>query len=122
MKIYQIHEHSGEWEDYTNVILESYFDKDVAEARLSQLEDKERNKQRARTRCAECPVNSPDFEAYKSENDVEIAAKEYCVDIPQFKTSVYHCECENNEMYNYYDECTYTISEVEVLKDIPING
>lgn len=39
MIIYQIHEHTGEYEDHSDTIIYSYLDKEKAENRLKELEE-----------------------------------------------------------------------------------
>jgi hypothetical protein len=57
MKIYQLHKHGGEWEDYRDVIIGSYLRKERAEEeKLKAEKEEEINRARAK-QCYECPYN-----------------------------------------------------------------
>ena len=109
--IYQIHEISGEYEDYRDVIIGSYLRKERAEEVLKNLRDEE-DKRRARAqKCRECPVREHDRE-------LRSAINEYCEDFNEEYESDDGEEqlfC-GNEYYSYsaYDDLYYEIEEVEV--------
>ena len=68
MKIYQIHEYGGEWEDAYDIIVSSYLSEENAQMELKRLEEEEANS----PKCYECPLY------YCPDNcDLECASKEY---------------------------------------------
>ena len=52
MKIYQIHQYGGEWEDAYDIIISSYLSEEKAQAELERLEDEEANS----PSCYKCPL------------------------------------------------------------------
>lgn len=58
MKIYQIHEWGGEWEDRYDYIVSSYLSKEKAEAEKERLE----KEQAGIMKCNECPIYFCPFE------------------------------------------------------------
>lgn len=118
MKIYQIHEHSGEWEDYRDRIVGSYLLKDKAEAEMERfIEEENKNK-----RCKNCPLyfcsadcdldcecGSDECNEYKIEE-----TKKYCEDYEIYKDEDNEYECDNY-ISSFYD-CRYNIEEVEVIE------
>ena len=109
--IFQIHEISGEYEDYRDVIVGSYLHKERAEEVLKNLRDEE-DKRRARAqKCRECPIREHDRELYS-------AISEYCEDFDEeyeLDDGDEQLFC-GNEYYAYsaYDDLYYEMKEVEV--------
>ena len=106
--IYQIHEYSGEYEDYEDVVVGSYFHKSDAKAKMKELELQAKNNTTNFIKCQNCPSNY----SYFDDNDVK-KIKQYCT---QFELSV---DDENDDNYCINttfnnDDPTYEIVEVEV--------
>lgn len=109
--IYQIHEISGEYEDYRDTIVCSYLHKERAEEVLKTLRDEE-DKRRARAqKCRECPVREHDHELCS-------AIREYCEDFDEeyeLNDGEEQLFC-GNEYYSYsaYDDIYYEVEKMEV--------
>ena len=113
--IYQIHEMSGEYEDYRDTIVGSYLRKDRAEEVIKTLRDKEDRRRACAIKCRECPVQ--DYNRYYDRNFRSVINK-YCEDFEEEHELDYGEEqlfCKN-EYYSYsaYDDAYYEIQEVEV--------
>lgn len=113
MKIYQIHEYGGEWEDSYDWIIASYLSKEKAEARLLELEYEEL----LRRKCDKCPL----YLHYDEDISViELVAltKEYCnkcePDDPLLVDDDIYIECKNYDPP--YDFSYYKIVEIEVIE------
>jgi hypothetical protein len=118
MKIYQIHEYSGEWEDYRDYIVSSYLSKEKAEEEMERLIEKANENKR----CKSCPLyfcsadcdldcecGSDECEEYKAEE-----IKKYCDNYKIYKDEVGEYAC-SNYIFRLYD-CYYDIKEVEVIE------
>ena len=106
--IYQIHEYSGEYEDYEDVVVDSYFHKSEAKAKMKELELQAKNNTTNFIKCQNCPSNY----SYFDDNDVK-KIKQYCT---QFELSV---DDENDDNYCINttfnnDNPIYEIVEVDV--------
>lgn len=112
LTIYQIHEMSGDYEDYQDTIVGSYLRKERAEEVIKTLRDKE-DKRRARAlKCQNCPVHDYDCNNY-------LVISEYCEDFDdayeQGDDGEEQLFCKN-EYYSYsaYDDVYYEMQKVEV--------
>ena len=109
MKIYQLHEYSGEWEDFTDNICGSYLRKERAEEAKADAETRERELLERGQQCINCPfLNNHSFLNIKN-----LIAKypDYCTDA-KLEESDYGIDCEN--YYAHWDKSTFEIKEVEV--------
>lgn len=109
--IYQIHEMSGEYEDYRDTIIGSYLRRERAEEVIKTLRDKEDKRKARAIKCRECPVQDHNC-------DFHSAINEYCEDFEEARETDYGEEqlfCKN-EYYSYsaYDDVYYEIQKVEV--------
>lgn len=109
MIIYQLHEYRGEWEDATDYIIGSYFNKERAEEEKVKAEVKEKELRERTRKCNNCPYIENPFSTVK-----EVLAKhpDYCS-----KAKLEECDygigCEN--YYCDWDEAAFEIKEVEVI-------
>lgn len=108
MKIYQLHEHSGEWEDYRDRIIGSYLRKERAEEELAKFEAAEKEAMGQSRKCSHCPLVD-----YSSTNLYELLAEypDYC-NKAQLRVGDYGTDCDN--FYHSWDESDFEIKEVEV--------
>lgn len=113
MKIYQVHEHNGQWEDYRDYIVGSYLSKERAIAEKEQLEKEEKDMLEWSLRCHECPLH------ISYDEDIDI--NKYCNKYEPFDPSKHNLddyygdeECVN-EYWNH-DDSWFTIEEVEVIE------
>lgn len=109
--IYQIHEISGEYEDYRDAIIGSYLRKERAEEVLKNLRNEEDKRRVRAQKCRECPVRDHDCE-------LRSAINEYCDDFDEeyeLNDGEEQLFCKN-EYYSYsaYDDIYYEMQEVEV--------
>ena len=119
-KIYQIHEYSGEWEDYRDRIVDSYLLKDKAEVEMKRLIEEENKKRK----CNECPLyfcsvdcnldcecGSDKCNEYKIE-EIKTYCDNYKISKDKDEDGFYDCD---NHISRLYD-CSYNIKEVEVIE------
>lgn len=112
MKIYQIHETGGQYEDYFDYIVGTYLHKDKAEIAMQILIDKEELRRQEYEKCQFCPIGDLDLNA----DTVEVmrgACQKYC-NHSQIYEALYGFECENEASYR--DEVDYYLKEIEVIE------
>lgn len=119
MKIYQIHEYSGSYEDAQDYIAFSYLDSAKAQTKKDELEAQELIDKM----CDSCPL---DYCFEDCNNDCKnctdniriIRAKAYCnkCDINEYnmKNGEKCIECKNHS--RHYDDASFVIKEVEVIE------
>lgn len=118
MKIYQIHEYGGEWEDYYDRIVTSYLLKEKAIVEKERLEKREAELMK----CSSCPLyycpQDCKLDCLKEKECREQAVrltKKYCDDFkPYNDDDDKRIQCENR--YFKYDESSFRIEEVEVIE------
>ena len=110
MKIYQIHEYSGTYEDYRDYIVGSYLNEEKARARKEELEHIEAEKQVKSDHCSLCPILDTDVIADTFDMAVKRCSM-YCRDA-KITEDHFGYDCEN--YCCCWDEATYEIEEVEV--------
>ena len=119
MKIYQIHDYGGEWEDRFDYIVVSYFSKQKAETEMERLKSEE---ELAR-KCNSCPLYFCPMKCDKDCdqcNAIELA-KQYCDRYEPFDENKH-----DPEEYDKYDKCInydyhmddhfFRIEEVDVIE------
>ena len=111
-KIYQIHEMSGEYEDYRDTIIGSYLRKEKAEEVIKTLQDEEEERRARALKCQNCPVHDYDCNNY-------LVISEYCKDFDDVYERGDDEEerlfCKNEYCsYPAYDNMYYEMQEVEV--------
>ncbi len=108
MKIYQIHEYGGQWEDSYDYIVGSYLSKNKA------IIEKERFEEIA-TKCDSCPLNHCAAECII--NCIECRkrrvdeAREYCNEYEPYDETY---ECKN--FFCLDDDSYFKIEEVDVIE------
>lgn len=110
MKIYQIHEYSGQWEDFCDRIIGSYLKKEKAEEAIVKAMEKEKERIEQGKKCANCPFLDDPFESVAS---LWPKHKDYCAEA-KLSDSEYGINCEN--YYSHWDEADFEIKEVEVIE------
>lgn len=116
MKIYQIHEYGGHWEDRFDCIISSYISEEKAIAEKEKLEKEQEDFIKQSEKCSECPL----YNRNKNITDV----KKYCNDYEPFDVGLYDADeydesdlCVNYVRYcSYWDYSFYRIEEVEVIE------
>ena len=110
MTIYQIHEYSGEYEDYRDVIVGSYLNKEKAKAKIEELQHIEAERQIKSDHCSLCPILDNDV----IDDTFDVVVKRcsmYCRDA-KITEDRFGYDCKN---YCFgWDEATYEIEEIEV--------
>lgn len=109
MKIYQLHECGGEWEDRYDIIIGSYLRKERAEEEKSKAEAKEIELIKHSKRCNACPFLEE--ESFLSLDKLNSLYPDYCEKM-RLEESCYGIGCEN--FYIKWDESYFKIVEVEV--------
>ena len=104
MIIYQLHNYSGEWEDFRDYIVGSYLRKERAIEEKNRLEAEENKLIEQSRKCSKCP-----YLHYGSIPKEEKVA--YCLE-SKLEEYVDGIDCDN--YYQHYDEATFKIEEVEV--------
>lgn len=109
MKIYQLHEYSGEWEDFRDYIRGSYLRKERAEEEKAKAEAKENELANKSQKCNHCPaLDAYPFASFDSLFDKYC---DYCSEMDLEETD-YGLNCNN--YYLKWDKSTFKIKEVEV--------
>lgn len=103
MKIYQLHEHSGEYEDYSDCIIGSYLKPERAEEEKLKAEAKEKKLAEQGIKCRNCPFLSANRNMPKQ--------SDYCTEM-ELEEDIYGVECAN--YYPHWDKSYFKIEEVEV--------
>lgn len=110
MKIYQIHEHKGEWEDYRDRIIGSYLKRERAEEEILKAEMNERKLRERYERCIDCPF----VEDYVTDIKTLLAEyPDYCTEA-KLESGDYGISCEN--YYVHFYDADFEIEEVEVIE------
>ena len=108
MKIYQLHEFGGQWEDSYDHLIGSYLHKERAEEEKIKAEIKEKELRERDKRCKDCPFLEGTFENI---NDLLSKHPNYCTELKLEETD-YGLDCENYHFH--WDESSFEIREVEV--------
>lgn len=111
MKIYQLHEYSGEWEDYRDRIIGSYLRKERAEEEKAKAEAREKELIEHSEKCSNCPYTE-DFEDGFVDVNVLISENPNYCNKAKLESGDYGISCENS--YYHWNEATFQIEEVEV--------
>ena len=113
MKIYQLHEYGGEYEDSYDRIIGSYLRKERAEEEKAKAEVKEKELREHHNRCSRCPLIDDDCECDPAVSIEELLNQHvyYCNE-PKLYKHEYGVDCEN--YYLHWDESRFYIKEVEV--------
>jgi hypothetical protein len=109
MKIYQLHEYYGEWEDRGDYICGSYLRRERAEEEKTKAEELEKYLIERSNRCYNCPFMDDDL--FLSVKDIIAKHPVYCNDAKLNNTD-YGISCEN--YYMKHDSSFFKIEEVEV--------
>ena len=109
MKIYQLHEYSGEWEDFRDYIRGSYLRKERAEEEKAKVEAKEKELVEKSKKCNNCPAL--DAYPFASFDSLFPEYCHYCSEMELEETD-YGVNCKN--YYLKWDASTFQIKEVEV--------
>lgn len=110
MKIYQIHEYEGWYQDYNDRIIASYLNYNKALKEKERLVKEELKLQEQGKKCAECPFISG---CWSTTKDLTNIYSDYCNEASLEETE-YGIECNN--YYSYWDDVTFEIVEVEVIE------
>lgn len=110
MKIYQLHECSGEYEDYRDRIIGSYLRKERAEEEKAKAEAKEQDLNKQEKKCQKCPFHGSEEKL----EDLLQKYPKYCdkLDMLEEDEDYDMIYCDNH--FFRFDESTYYIEEVEV--------
>lgn len=119
MKIYQIHEYGGSWEDAYDYIVGSYLSKDKAIAEKDRLEEEEEK----RRKCGLCPLfncSGCEYDCEECNNSERVErTKAYCSRYEPFDNDKHDPEeYDFKKCVNYYygDNSYFRINEVEVIE------
>lgn len=108
MKIYQLHKHSGQYEDYHDYIIGSYVREERARAEKIKAEVNEKKLREHSKRCEDCPFLEEDF---SNLDDLLAKYPNYC-DKAQLSNSADGIDCA--EFYMHFEEAYFEIEEIEV--------
>lgn len=117
MKIYQIHEYGGFWEDAFDFIISSYVSEEKAKNELKRLTKEEECWRNMSTKCSRCPLWSYNGE----QKDAEKKAKLYCDKYEPFDVDKHYQNegYESEKCINLHlarENSSYRIEEVEVIE------
>ena len=112
MIIYQIHEHSGMYEDFRDTIVGTYLKKDKAEQAMKALIKQDKAQIKLLEKCRKCPIDDLDLHDDTLEV-MQSACIKFCKKAEVVEKR-YGYDCENRIII--YDDCTYYITEIEVIE------
>ena len=110
MTIYQLHEYSGEYEDFRDRIIGSYLKKERAETEKQKAELKEKELIEHSQKCNKCPFIGLPFVDLKT---LLKKYPDYC-DKAAFENTDYDHVIDCNNYYSHWDESTFKITEINV--------
>lgn len=108
MKIYQLHEYSGEWDCFQDIIIGSYLKKERAEEEMEKAKTKEKYLMAHSDKCRLCPFLE---KSHFYLDDLLSEYPDYCSEI-KLRKSDYGLDCEN--YYLKFEESTFEIKEIKV--------
>lgn len=108
MKIYQVHEYGGEYEDYFDRIVGSYLRRECAEEMKEKLEAEEKQLRAKSDKCKQCLIHN---EYYPTIEEYTEALRTYC-DRAKITEDYFYINCEN--YFRLWEDSNYCIEEVEV--------
>lgn len=108
MKIYQLHEYGGEYEDYFDYIVGSFMRRERAEEMKEKLETEAKQLRAKSDKCNQCPVYN---EYYPTIEEYAEALRTYC-DQAEIVEDYFYINCEN--YFSLWEDYNYRIEEVEV--------
>ena len=108
MKIYQLHEIGGEWEDRYDYIIGSYLRKERAEEEKTKAETEEKKLVEHSKRCNRCPFLEVNHDELY---DLLLEFPDYCEEI-ELEDADYGMSCLS--YYSHWYKSTFYIKEVEV--------
>lgn len=106
MIVYQLHEHSGEYDYYCDRIIGSYLRKERAEEEKAKAEAKEKETMEQSKKCEDCPYL---YDAYITNDELLSYCPNAKLEKNEFNNDI---DCQN--YYVTWDEVTFSIEEVEV--------
>ena len=109
MKIYQLHEYSGCYEDFCDRIIGSYLRKERAEEEQVKAETEERELTAQSKKCYKCPYL---YDAYISNDELLSYCPKAKLEKNEFDNDI---DCQNYHLH--WDEATFEIKEVEVEEE-----
>ena len=112
MKIYQLHEHGGEWEDSFDYIVGSYLRKERAEEEKAKREAEEKEEIKLSQKCLECPCLEYPIANDNRKNKVIKRCEKYCKKFKYVDLGWNNFRCANYTTHWY--ESHFEIKEVEV--------
>ena len=115
MKIYQIHVVSMACDNYSDSVSKTFLNKESAELRLQELNNRLANEEASRDFCRKCPLNSWDSERYDTPIERKNAALQYCPHSDIIYNDEYDEYVCNNEKEEEYDRRSHYIKEETVL-------
>ena len=110
MKIYQLYEYGGQWEDAFEYIIGSYMRKERADEEKLKAEQKETERIKQYKRCNNCPINDNDLQSETLEY-AQHTCHNYCGNA-QILEDKFGYDCENYA--GSWEESKFRIIEVEV--------
>lgn len=112
MKIYQLHEFGGQWEDSFDYIVGTYAKKERAIEEKNKLEQKEVARQERYKKCNNCPILDDDLQADTLEY-AQHTCRNYCSNA-RILEDKFGYDCENYE--GSWDKSRFRIDEIEVIE------
>ena len=108
MKIYQVHEFGGEYDDYFDRIVGSYMKRERAEEVRDEKRAEAKRLRAKSDKCNQCPIFN---EEHSTIEDFIAAAARYC-DEAEIVEDYFGVNCEN--YFCLWDDPNYCVEEVEV--------
>lgn len=112
MKIYQVHRIEGKYEDYTDIIVGSYLQKERAKQERIKLENEYYELYKKSKRCMACKItSSPFISLFMTTYETDGVDPKNCPNADIVKTNG-RAYCKN--FCSYWDDVIFRIEEIEV--------
>lgn len=108
MKIYQLHEYGGEYEDYFDHVVGSFMRRERAEEVKNEMIIQRKKERLQSDKCNQCPIHN---DSYPTIEDYIKVLRIYC-DQAEIVENYFGVNCEN--YYCLWEETEFSIEEVEV--------
>ena len=110
MKIYQLHEYGGEWEDAYDYIIGSYLRKERAEEVMAQAKLQDESDRELSRRCNRCPFTN----CWEPDDKVAKQCEQYCDKFKYIDLGDDGFDCGNYT--THWNDVYFRIEEVEVIE------
>lgn len=107
--IYQVHELSGEYEDFCDMIVATYYDKLTATKLCEKLQQNQADDTAREQKCNNCPI----YNSYVNTlEELRVVVGDYCKDCKPVTVETDWVDCDNRTLG--VDSYRYIVTEVTI--------